>query len=306
MSPAEDPPHPLLALDELRELEAAFQRAVATGDRSRLRELGYGEISVVMAWPPDEPAVAVKRLPPFASVAAHRAYAEVVDRYLALLRGARVSVVPTDVVGLPRPDGSVVGFHLQPVQPAERLALNVVRAASPSVDHPVVPAIVDAVVRATTGAVGVDAQLANWVWDGTEVHQLDLTTPFLVGDDGAPVFDMDPFLAVLPVLMRPVVRREMVELVQRWLTPRGALLDVVANLHKEHLEHWVEPVLVHVNGAVTPAITPAEALKVHRFDRRLWPALLRLEKAQRWWIRSIRHRPYEFLLPERTTYGERR
>jgi Family of unknown function (DUF6206) len=288
---------------ELQAVEAAVGKACASRDPRGLRQLGYGEISIVLGWPADAPAVAVKRLPPFSDQAAFDAYASVVSSYVDRLRSAGVAVLPTEVRSVVRPDGRVAGFHVQPMVPPGAIATDVLRGTVPAADHPVVTGVADAVSRATADGVGVDAQLANWaVLDGVP-HQLDLTTPFLTRPDGRLAFDTGPFLASLPAPLRPIVDREMQSLVRRWLSARGSLLDLVANLYKEGLDPWVAPVLGVVNRRVGPPITAAEALRIHHQDRRLWPLLLRLQKSERWWRTTVRRRGYEFLLPERTTYG---
>jgi hypothetical protein len=287
---------------ELLDIEAAVADACRTGRRDHLRLLGHGEISIVIGWPTEEPRVAAKRLPPFADGAAFERYAAVVHRYVARLGDAGVPVLPTEVRGVTRPDGRVAGFHLQPVVPASSLATEVLRAEPPVADHPVVTAVLRAVTAATGEGVGVDAQLANWaVLDGTPM-QLDLTTPFLLDGGGGVAFDMAPFLSSLPAVTRPVVGRQMGHLIRRWMTVRGSLLDLVANLYKERLDAWVNPVLESVNASVDPPVTAGEALRTNRADRRLWPVLLRLQKGQRWWCRRASGTPYEFLLPDRTTY----
>lgn len=289
---------------DLESLESDVARALETGDVSRLRLLGHGEISLVLGWPPDSPQVACKRLPPFPSAASFEAYAAVVRRYVEELRAGGIRVVDTELRHLARPDGSVIGFHIQPALPSELLGVEVLRRARPDISNPLVPAVVEAVVGVTTDRLGVDAQLSNWMWMDGEPWQLDLTTPFLL-ENGQPTFDLGPFLAALPALVRPVVQRQMVQLVQRWTSARGALLDMAANVRKEGLDAWLDPVLHHVNGHVEPIVTRDEVVRVNASDARLWPVLLRLEQANRWWQRRIRHRTYEFLLPSRTTYEER-
>ncbi|HET6950420.1 MAG TPA: aminotransferase class III-fold pyridoxal phosphate-dependent enzyme [Acidimicrobiales bacterium] len=160
------------------------------------------------------------------------------------------------------------------------------------------------VVRVTHPRLGVDAHLSNWAWLDGEPWQLDLTTPFLLDEHGRPAFDITPFLAVLPAPVRPVVRREMVTLIRRWTTARGALVDMTAGLLKERLDPWVDRVLTEVNASVAPPISRAEATRIYDNDRRLWPLLFRLERANRWWQRHVRRRAFEFLVPERTTYEE--
>ncbi len=291
---------------ELRELEDEVSAALATGDPSRLPLLGHGEISLVLGWPPEDPRVACKRLPPFRDAAAFGHYAAVVRRYIDELRAGGVRVVETDLHHLVRRDGRVVGFHVQPVLPARTLGLTILRDGDASHGHPIVPAVAEVVVRVTHPRLGVDSQLSNWAWLDGEPWQLDLTTPFLLDERRRPAFDLTPFLAVLPAPVRPLVQREMSTLIRRWTTARGALLDMTASLLKERLDAWVDPVLAEVNARVAPPISRDEAARVYAGDRRLWPLLFRLERANRWWQQNVRRRPFEFLVPERTTYEEAR
>lgn len=289
---------------ELRALEDEVIAALATGDASGLTLLGHGEISLVLGWPPGRPTVACKRLPPFPDTDAFEHYAAVVRRYVDELRAGGVRVIETDVQRLVRPDGRVVGFHVQPALPAESLGSSVLRRSDASHGHPLLPAVTDAVVRVTHPRLGVDAQVSNWVWLDGEAWQLDLTTPFLLDEQRRPLFDLAPFLVALPAPTRPLVRRDMVRMIRRWTSARGALLDMTANLLKERLDPWVDQALTQVNARVSPPISRDEASRVYGSDRRLWPVLLRMERANRWWQRNVRRRPFEFLVPDRTTYEE--
>jgi hypothetical protein len=289
---------------ELRALEDEVSAAFAACDASRLPLLGHGEISLVLGWPPADPTVACKRLPPFSDIAAFERYADVVRRYIAGLRAGGIRVVETDLHQVVRPNGRVVGYHVQPALPPKALGSEVLRNCDASLGHPILAAIADAVVRVTHPRLGVDAQLSNWMWLDGEPWQLDLTTPFLLDHRGRPEFDLTPFLAVLPAPVRPLVRREMLSLIRRWTTARGALLDMTAQLLKERLDGWVDAALTEVNARVSPPISRRDAARVHDSDGRLWPVLLRLEHANRWWQHNVRRRPFEFLIPERTTYDE--
>ncbi len=50
---------------------------------------------------------------------------------------------------------------------------------------------------------------------------------------------------------------------------------------------------------VEPPITSEEAERYYRDDARMWELLQRLRRADRWWQRTVRRRPYPFLLPGR-------
>lgn len=293
-----------MIIPDLEAIERDVAHALATGDTSRLRLVGHGEISLVLGWPPDNPVVACKRLPPFDDIDAFSRYCDVVLRYVGELERGGVRVVDTELHHILRPDGRVAGFHVQPLWPSDALATSVLRTAAPSEGHPLLAAVVDTVEQVTNDRVGIDAQLSNWMWLDGEPWQLDLTTPFLLDERARPCFDLSPFLASLPAVVRPLVRREMTALIHRWTTARGSLLDLAGNLLKERLSDWLHPTLDVINSRVHPPITTVDAERVYAQDRRLWPLLFRLQHLNRWWQRRIRQRPYEFLLPERTTYEE--
>ncbi len=294
----------MIADGDLAALERDVAYALAHRDATRLLLLGHGEISLALGWPPDDPKVACKRLPPFGSLEQYRMYADVVERYIRALQAGGVRVVETELRHLVRADGRIVGFHLQPVLPTESLGTEIIRRSKPSATHPLIGAVVDVVADATTDRLGIDSQLSNWSWLSGEPWQLDLTTPFMLDAASAPELDLDPFLAILPAIIRPVVRRQMITLMHRWMSARGALADMAANVVKVGLDPWLDPILERVNTRVDPPITRDEARRLYTQDRRLFPVLLRLERVNRWWQEQVRRRPYEFLLPERTTYEE--
>ena len=287
---------------DLEALEAAVGDALRTRDASRLCLLGHGEISLALGWPAENPRFACKRLPPFDSLDAYAAYASVVEHYIGELRRRGVRVVETELMSLRRTDGRVIGFHIQPALAPETLGLEILRRSTPSADHPFVRSVIDVVARGTGDCIGIDAQFSNWSWMDGEPWLLDLTTPFVLDERDQPGFDMTPFLAALPAVIRPIVRREMIKLLPRFLTIRGTLLDLTANTIKANLDGWVEPVLACVNGHVDPPVTYAEAHRVYKSDRSTFNLILRLERANRFCQERIRRRRYEFLLPESTTY----
>jgi Family of unknown function (DUF6206) len=287
---------------DLKTLEEKVGQALRTRDEGQLRLLGHGEVSITLGWPTDHPQFACKRLPPFDSVEACTEYASVVNNYIEELRERGVRVVDTDVQWFRRQDGRIIAFHIQPALPPETLGLDVLRRSAPAADHPFVASVVDVVADGTSERVGIDAQFSNWSWTDGEPWQFDLTTPFMIREDGEPAFDLTPFLAGLPSVIRPVIRREMVKLIRRWLTPRGSLLDLAANTIKAGLDDWIDPVLERINERVDPPITHIEAMRVYRSDRRMFPFLLQAERVDRFWQERIRQRPYEFLLPKSTTY----
>lgn len=279
-------------------VRALADRAAAAGD-SGLSVLGYGEISLVIGWPATRPTVACKRLPRFPSPAAAEEYRERFEAYLALLvdRGVRPVRSEFRTVTPPR-GGHVVGYVMQTVLPGDRLGPEVLRSSSPDPDQPMLRAVTDCVLRVCDDHTGLDAQISNWAHDADGLHYLDVTTPMRFDDAGRMDLDMGLFLAAYPWALRAVIGRFVAPgVVGAYRDPRHVLVDMTANLIKERLSGWIPAVLEVVNDVVSPAVGEAEVERYYRSDARLWEAMSRLRRADRWWQRNIRRREYPFLLP---------
>ena len=186
---------------------------------------------------------------------------------------------------------------MQPVLPPGSLGPDLLRAATPDPDHPLVAAVVDAVVRVVDEHTGLDAQISNWAVVDGRMQYLDVTTPILYDEDGL-ALDVGVLVAAFPWLLRGPLRRFVVpSIAAAYCDQRTVLLDLAANLHKERLTEWIPAVLTAANRAVSPPITAEEALRYYRSDARMWEILLRLRRADRWWQRTVRRRGYPFLLP---------
>ena len=283
---------------ELPVLEAAVQRALDTLDESGLRVLGYGEISLVLGLPRDEPEFACKRLPIFPDRASLDRYRDVVERYIARLRDAGVKVVDSELHDLPRSDGRIAAYLVQPALPKDRLGTALLRAANPEDGHPLIGVIFDHVVNVASPALGLDEQLANWAWIDGGAVQIDVTTPFMRDASGADELDFNLFTAALPWLLRQPVKRFVVGgVLNNFHAPRSAILDFLGNLKKERLEEWLPYAIDAANERVTPAISRAEVDKAYTADARVWATLLRIRFMDRAWQRKVRRRQYPFLLP---------
>lgn len=283
---------------DLPVLEAAVQRALETLDESDLCVLGYGEISLVLGLPHEAPQLACKRLPIFPDRAALDLYRDVVERYITRLGEAGVRVVESKLHELPRADGRIAAYLVQPVLPKESLGPAQLRAASPEDGHPIIGVIFDHVVKVASPRLGLDEQLSNWSWSGGEAIQIDVTTPFMRDESGADELDFDLFTAALPWLLRMPVKRFVVRgVLNNFHAPRSAILDFLGNLKKERLDAWLPYAITEANKRVEPAITREEVDKAYKADARVWATILRLRQADRSWQRKVRRRQYPFLLP---------
>ena len=284
--------------DLLAAVEAAVQQALDSGREDRLRVLGHGEISLVIGWPSDDPVVACKRLPVFPSTTAAERYADVFTRYVARLEQRGLRVVPSSVHFLgPGRDGRLVGYVVQPVLPAGSLGPDILRAAVPDPDHPLLTAVVAGVLGTVDARTGLDAQISNWSMVDETAQYLDVTTPILYDDSGLEL-DVAVLIASYPWVLRPPLRRFAAPpIAAAYCNPRTVLLDLAANLHKERLAGWIPAVLEAANRELGAPLTTGEVDRYYRSNARLWEVMLRLRRADRWWQRRVRRRPYPFLLP---------
>jgi Family of unknown function (DUF6206) len=283
----------------LRELDDLVERALADRDEDRLPVLGFGEISLVLAWPAQGPRFACKRLPVFPTRERFAAYRATLEDYVDALRDAGVDVIQTEMRGVPRPDGTVVGYVVQPMLPAEALAPEILRDTGAGSGHPLVTEVVATAARAVSPQVGLDAQLANWMIDGEALRYIDVSTPMIWGDNGRSRLDIEHLGRAYPAVLRTPLRRFLApRILDGYRDLRKVYLDLTGNLLKERLERWLPAFLEQLNRYLDQPLSEREVRRYYRTDARLWAALLRVRRLDRAWHRQLR-RPYPFLLPGR-------
>jgi hypothetical protein len=289
-----------LSDDELRRLEDLVEGALSSGDERGLPVLGYGEISLVLSWPPGGGRFACKRLPPFRSRERLDAYRATLDDYLKALGAAGVRVVETEMRAVELHDGSVAGYVVQPMLPADHLATTTLRLADPEAGHPLIEAVASAAAAAVGPHLGLDAQLANWTWDGDELTYFDVSTPLIWSPEGDSQLDLDLLADAYPAILRWPLRRFVAPgILDTYRDLRKVYLDLAGNLLKELLEGWLPAFLDRFNAHLDEPLTEDEVRRHYRSDARLWAALLRIRRLDRAWRRRVRRRPYPFLLPGR-------
>jgi hypothetical protein len=285
---------------DLERLEEAVEDAIARGDESALHVLGYGEISSVVAWPEPDGPHACKRLPVFDDRRRFEAYRACFDDYLAALTTSGINVVESRLLELTSSRESVVAYCVQPVLDRETLVPVILRTAERDEGRALLGQVVDHIERTVGPTLGLDAQLSNWATDpnGRGLLYLDVTTPLLRDDRGRDRLDTELFMASLPALFRPVVRRFMLDdILDPYFAPRAATLDVAGNLHKEGLAPWVPDLVELANARLGIDLGVDEVRRYYRRDARLWTLLQRARRVDRAWQRHVRRRAYPFLLP---------
>ncbi|MGZ5324168.1 MAG: DUF6206 family protein [Solirubrobacterales bacterium] len=291
---------PELSDAELVRLEELVASSFASGRTDELPVLGYGEISLVLGWPPERPAFACKRLPPFPSAERFAAYRATLEDYLAALAAAGVRVVETRLRGVEGADGGVAGYVVQPVLPQEDLVPTVLRRSDPGQGHPLVEAVVGTTASAVGPHLGLDAQLSNWTWRGGELVYIDVSTPLIWSAEGRSRLDLDLLARAYPAALRPPLRRFVAPgILDTYRDLRRVFLDLAGNMLKERLDPWLPAFLAEANGRIDEPIGAEEVRRNYRSDARLWAALLAIRRLDRLWRQRVRRRPYPFLLPGR-------
>jgi hypothetical protein len=291
-----EPEH--LSDHELEALDRLVGEALARGDDESLPALGYGEVSLVLAWPAGEPRFACKRLPVFPSRERFAAYDRALADYLRALAEAGVRVVETELRAVELQRGAVAGYVVQPILPPASLAPAVLGRSDPAAGHPLVGAVVETAAAVVGPRLGLDAQLANWTWDGDTLTYIDVSTPLIWSADGRCRLDVELIAGAFPWLMRAPLRRFVAPgILDTYRELRGVFFDLCGNLLKQRLAAWLPAFLAAANRHLDEPISTAEVERYYRSDRRLWGALLRIRRLDRAWQRHVRRRPYPFLLP---------
>lgn len=285
---------------DVRRLEDLVEEALSSGREEVLPMLGFGEISLVLGWPPDHARFACKRLPPFRSRERFDAYRNSLRDYLSALAAAGVRVVATEMRGVECGDGTVAGYVVQPMLPADELAPAILWKTDPEAGHPLVEAVVSTAAATVGPSVGLDAQLANWTWDGTGLTYIDVSTPLIWSPQGRSRLDLDLLAEAYPAVLRWPLRRFVAPgILETYRDLRKVYLDLTGNLLKERLDGWLPSFLEQLNPHLAEPLSEDEVHRYYRSDARLWGALLRIRKMDRAWRRRVRRRSYPFLLPGR-------
>jgi hypothetical protein len=278
-------------------LDRAVRDAISSGQVGSLPVIGYGEISLAVAWPPTEPTVVAKSLPPFGDPARYEAFVDLLDEYLATLEARHVLPLPTAVRAVPE-GRRRRAYVLQPCVPAADVGPARLAVADQEAGTDLLRRIVAAVLRASDDRVGIDGQVSNWAVVDGELRFLDVSTPML-REGGEDRLDTALFAEMVPWVTRWAVRRFVGPgLLSPYHDPRRVVLDTAGNLVRERLTGWIPVLLELANPHLDPPLTVEEVRRFYRGNARTWSLLQALRRADRGWQRRVRHREYPFLLPD--------
>jgi Family of unknown function (DUF6206) len=288
---------------DVERLDATVEEAIHVGAPRGLRVLGYGELTLVIGWPTEEPVLAVKRLPPFSDRRRLDAYTALLERYIQLLRERGIAVVHTEVRSHPGQGGSVRAYLVQPLVPSERHLNVILQHAEETRTRELLELVVENVHLCTDDVVGFDAQAANWWVENGSLGYFDISTPMLRDREGREQLDVALFLSVYPWITRPLLARIAPGVMAQYHDARVVLLDFASNLHKEGLDRCVPALLDAANARLEKPLSAADVSRYFRQDKLLWGPMQFLRHAERGWERHVRRRAYPLLLAPHYRYG---
>jgi hypothetical protein len=302
----------------LEAFESALDPARPTA-ASGVEVLGYGEVSAVLAlaWLPGWVA---KRMAGLRDREAALCYADLVERYCALLAEGGVRSVETRLLPVALPRRRPVVYLLQPRLDPRGLGHRILRDGGDALLGAALDRVLDAILglwranrrRADGREVAVDAQLSNWHFGGGPAGPgapllLDVGTPFM-RLRGVDELDVEIFLAAIPPLARAWYRRR--RAVERYLDDyfdaRRLLVDLLGNFHKENRPDRISLALERANawlaahagelGAPRP-ITAEDVARYYARDAAQLELFLRARRLDRFVRTRCLGRRYEFVLP---------
>ena len=283
---------------DLQALDDAVEAAIARGSAGDLAVIGYGDVTLVIAWPAAQPRYAVKRLQAFPSQARFDAYEAMVARYIVKLAERGVGVVPTEVRGIAAGDGTVRGYIIQPLVAKETLLTHILRQCDERRARELLGGLVDTICAAVDAEVGIDAAVPNWALVDGRLETFDISTPWLRDASGRDLIDLEHLMLVYPSIVRGLLRVAFVQKILDGIhVPRSVIKDTASNLLRWDNAKWLDVFLELANSRLKSPLSRKEVEDYHAEDMKMYPHMHKLRVFDRWWKRVVRRRPYGTLLP---------
>lgn len=293
----------LPAAENLKALEARIQHSLRTLDTTGLDILGYGEITTVFRLQTPEGALACKRFPVFRDPAAADAHVQLIRRYIDALTAKGVRVVESDFASVTLDNGRLVLYLLQPILNASRIGPEYFRSLEAEEAVARFGEILTLLKSVVSDRLAPDGQLSNWAFLDEGLTYLDVSTPFMRGEDGRELCDWETLSqSVLNGLLRPLRSyyfSKIPETVAFYYSLRGQALDFLGNLRKEALDHLIEPFLPVANRTLEldPPITFDDVKQYYNGNADFYAILMALFRANRFFHRRVLRRTYPNFIP---------
>lgn len=294
-------------LPEISDVELlALEETIRSAQRARsldgLTVLGFGEVSIALGWPVDEPRFVAKRLIPVDDAADLDGPLGAIDEFVDGLRASGGKVLPHATRRVRRDDGRHVGYVVQPLVRRGELAETVLTSEPPEAFHPLLVAVRDFVVRCADDHLILDAQIPNFAWRDGEIWLLDITSPARFDADGQLDYPNLPLAnQLVPAPLRPALGKASADIFRLYRGHHGALTQVVVFLHRIGAEAWVEPAIATFNEALDEPIELNEVRARWERNVKEFPRVKKLLMVQRAWQEKVRRRPYEYLITDSFT-----
>lgn len=305
-----------------RELLTAFEKQLNPADPTAgsfgVDIIGYGEVSAVLALA-DLPDRVLKRTSGFPSREAAQAYAEVVERYISILRDQGIPVVSTDLVEVEPSPGRHVVYLNQPRLEAQRLGHAILKHGTTSHLNRLVECVLEYVrhvllqnrYRTDGRLVAIDAQLSNWYWPDEPGHEhgpvlIDVGTPFM-RLNGRLEIGEDVFLYSYPAPLRWWLHRQ--HAVERYVSDYfhfgRTVIDFIGNFFKEGAPDKIPAAVAFVNDWIQRQpdkedlgeIEEAAVRAYYAKDAATLELSLRARRLARLITTRLLRRSYDFILP---------
>ncbi|WP_372343555.1 DUF6206 family protein [Streptomyces sp. KL116D] len=263
-----------------------------------------------MAWPPTDPRIVVKRLPPFRVRAELTSFQSVLDEWTATMEERGVHVVDTSLHVVDHPRWGTLGYLVQPYLRPEEMATGRCKNGTRAEAEEILAAVVEAAGRGVDQHAFMEPQLPNWqVREDGSLALLDVSTPFIRDASGKDRLSTALFVRGCPAVLRPALARLVLPgVIDAYHSPRTAVRDLAGNLIRVGLEQHLEFVLDRARAVLGIDLTAREVREFFDKDARMWGVLQSLRHADRRWQQRVRRRPYPALLPPqcdpRTDYND--
>ena len=290
---------PSISDADLHEAERAILQAFDSRSTNGLNILGMGELGLAIGWPTNTPVAVLKRQAP-GPEAQLAADMERMNKFNAALSEAGALVIPTEVRTIRNDYGAQIPYLIQPVIDSEDLAENVLAAAHPSPEDPILVSIRDTDVNVVTdgpeGGLSMDAQVTNFAWNGEDVVCLDTTPPLIWPAGNGPMDNVGNYLTAVPYLLRPAALHLTRKSGEDYRTVRGVLQQTAVYLMRIDQHRWVDSAIACFNEALDiPLARTGVDDAFNRVIRDL-PTIKRLARVQRLWATKVRKQRYEFFI----------
>jgi hypothetical protein len=290
---------PVLAEDELHEIESRIVNAFETRSTDGLNVLGFGELGLAIGWPTAEPRMVVKRQT-VGTPETVRADLDRMQAYHDALETRELPVLPTELRTIRLDSGADAAYVVQPLVQRDDLVEHILPTVTPEAFHPILVAIRDAVIRVVhdgpEGGLSVDAQVTNFAWTGDSVTIIDTTPPLVWGPNGGPFYDVGNYLLAIPAPLRPAAMKITRQQGDRVRSATGALTQTCVFLKRIELDEWVDPAIETFNAALPTPIVRAEVEKLFGEATKNFPLIKLMARIQRFWQTKIRRGEYQYFI----------